>query len=226
MARKKRRRSRSNDKIYVWIIAVAVVIAGIKFVLDWASANPFQAVLILILLLAALAGAAFLKFPRVRVWTSAIFRKLSPVKDEEVRSLIEIIEGIKIQDVRNEEDFEKQLFQRLDAKDYKVKRQVYYGKNNIVDLVVNGRIGVELKVADRAKNIRDLIGQITVYKKHLEKIVVGILDCGAVSHSDIEEYVSLIKKIDEENVHVVMVKGKLKRHKKKHEYVMVKKTTS
>lgn len=226
MAAKKRRRRRSNQKIYVWVFAAALAAAGIKFVFDWVSANTVQAVLILILLIAVTAGAAYLRFRRLRVWASAMFGKLAPVKDEEVKSLIEIIESIKVQDVRNEEDFEKQLFQRLDAKDYKVKRQVYYGKNNIVDLVVNGRIGVELKVADRAKNIRDLIGQITVYKKHLKKIIVGILDCGAVSHSDIEEYVSLIKKIDKENISVVMVKGELKRRKKKEEYVMVKKVTS
>ena len=74
------------------------------------------------------------------------------------------------------------------------------------------------------KNVQDLIGQVTIYKKHLKKIIVGILDCGVVA--DLSEYIELIQTIDEENINVVLIKGDLRRHKKREEYIMVKKTTS
>ena len=160
--------------------------------------------------------------------SSGFFKSLkrffSPVKASEIKKLIEIIESINVQDVRSEEDFEKQLFQRLDAKGYDVKRQVYYGSNNIVDLIVNGQIGVELKVADKAKNVRDLIGQITVYRKHLEKIIVGILDSGDVPSAEMKEYVNLIEKVDRRNVHVILIKGEIKRLKQKEKYVVLDRT--
>ena len=161
--------------------------------------------------------------------TSGFFKSIqllfSPVKASEIKKLVDIIESINVQDVRSEEDFEKQLFQRLDAKGYDVKRQVYYGTNNIVDLIVNGQIGVELKVADKAKNVRDLIGQITVYRKHLKHIIVGILDSGDVPPAEMQEYANLIKKVDRRNVHVVMVKGEIKRLKQKEKYVVLDRTS-
>ena len=55
------------------------------------------------------------------------------IKDEEVKALVEEIKGIRTQDVRNEEDFEKQLFQRLDAKGYNPERQVRIGENKRID---------------------------------------------------------------------------------------------
>ena len=140
---------------------------------------------------------------------------IAPVRESEIRKLIEIIESINIQEVRSEEDFEKQLFQRLDAKEYKVQRQVHYGSNNIVDLIVDGHIGVELKVADKAKNVRDLVGQITAYRKHLKKIIVGILDSGDVPDSEMKEYAKMIKKVDRKNVHVIIIKGEVRRLKKR-----------
>lgn len=221
------RRSRPMTKSEQQALAFALMIVVIGFVLYqvwiWISTHLIASIIIGIVIIS---GAILLykKVPSVRNMFSRKINIFGKVKDDEVKDLINVIEGIKVQDVRNEEDFEKQLFQRLDAKDYRVKRQVSFGSGKRVDLVVDDRIGIELKVADRAKNVQDLIGQVTVYKKHLKKIIVGILDCGVVA--DLSEYIELIRNVDEENVNVVLIKGDLRRHKKREEYIMVKKTSS
>lgn len=126
------------------------------------------------------------------------FRK---IKDEEIFNLVKTIHEIRMQDVRDEEDFEKQLFQRLDAKGYNVKRQERFGSGKVIDLVVENNIGIELKVADRSKNVQDLIGQVTIYKKYLKKIIVVILDTGVVD--DLEEYIEHIRDIDKEGLYLI-----------------------
>ena len=205
---------------------VALVVFVLYWVWLWVSAHVVQSIAIGLLVVVLCSWLVWRRYVPLRRRIYKVIDLFAPVKDKDVSTLIGLIEGIKVQDVRSEEDFEKQLFQRLDARGYKVERQVRYGPNNIVDLVVDGRIGVELKVADRAKNVRDLIGQVTVYKKHLKKIIVGILDCDAVQESDLQEYISLIKKIDKKNIRVFVVKGEVRRPKKKQEYIMVKQVSS
>ena len=220
-------RSRPMTKSEQKALVFTLMIVAIGFVLYqlglWISTHIVASIIIGIILISG-AILLYLKVPSVKNIFSRKINIFGKVKDDEVKDLINVIEGIKVQDVRNEEDFEKQLFQRLDAKDYRVKRQVSFGSGKRVDLVVDERIGIELKVADRAKNVQDLIGQVTIYKKHLKKIIVGILDCGVVA--DLSEYIELIQNIDEENINVVLIKGNLRRHKKREEYIMVKKTTS
>ena len=223
-SKKKARRSYSkkdNEKeLKIFLVVVAVIV-----IVGWISANIIASIIIGIILAAIGGFIAWRKSSSLRRLVYKAADNFAPVKDKEIKELTDIIKGIKIQKVRNEEDFEKQLFQRLDAKDYKVERQVRYGSKTVIDLVVNERVGIELKIADRGKNIRDMVGQIALYRKHLKKIIVGILDCDSIPQSDLDEYISLIKILDEENIHVVLVKGNLKRHKKKQEYIMVKKTT-
>ncbi len=219
--------TKEEAKQRLQIFGIILAIALIYILIVWISSHLIET----FLFLAVIVGAIILIIKNVPSVKEKFMTLLSKyhlskplVHDEKIRDLITAIEGIKIQDVRNEEDFEKQLFQRLDAKEYNVRRQVSFGSGKRVDLIVDENIGVERKVADWGKNIQDRIGQVTVYKKHLEKIIGGILDYGNVT--DMEEYINLIRAIDKENVYVVVVKGNVRRYKKKEEYVMVKKTTS
>ena len=203
------------------LLAFGVVIA-IGIVFTWVSTHVVESILILLAVFVVIALLVW-KNPKVKAFFQKASRTYGKISDEQVKKLIDDIKSIKMQEVRSEEDFEKQLFQRLSAKGFDVKRQVTLNSGRRVDIVVDNKIAVELKIADRAKNVQDLIGQVTVYHQQYKNIVVGILDIGEVEN--IEEYVELIHNVDPEKINVVLVKGDLRRRKKKEEYITVKKTT-
>ena len=203
------------------LLAFGVVVA-IGIVFTWVSTHVVESILILLAVFVVIALLVW-KNPKVKAFFQKASRTYGKISDEQVKKLIDDIKSIKMQEVRSEEDFEKQLFQRLSAKGFDVKRQVTLNSGRRVDIVVDNKIAVELKIADRAKNVQDLIGQVTVYHQQYKNIVVGILDIGEVEN--IEEYVELIHNVDPEKINVVLVKGDLRRRKKKEEYITVKKTT-
>jgi len=221
--RRSRPLTRGEQKLLFLILVLGVVIYLLYELWVWMASH----ILISVIVGAALIGGIVLliwKVPNIKNMLTSRIKIFGSIKDEEIKNLIDVIEGLKVQDVRNEEDFEKQLFQRLDAKGYQAQRQVSFGPGKRVDLVVGDRIGIELKVADRAKNVQDLIGQVTVYKNHLRKVIVVILDVGVVA--DLQEYIELIKNVDIEKISVVLIRGNIKRYQKREEYILVKKTTS
>ena len=201
-------------------MVVVSVLIGVVFA--WVSTHIVESILIGLAVIGVLALIAW-KNPKVRSFFHKAGRTYGKVSDEQVKKLIDDIKSVRVQQVRNEEDFEKQLYQRLAAKSFDVKRQVPLGSGRRVDMVVDNKIAVELKIADRAKNVQDLIGQVTVYHQQYKNIVVGILDVGEVEN--IEEYVQLIQNVDPEKINVVLVSGELRRRTKKEEYITVKKTT-
>lgn len=141
------------------------------------------------------------------------------VDDESTKRLLDDIRQFIPQDVKSEEDFQKQLYQWLSSKGYPVKREVRFTDDNKADLVVND-IDLELKLADSAKNIQDMIGQVTVYSKHFRKIIAVILDGDLIK--DIDKYTELIKAVDPEKIMVLVIKGSIRREEKD-KYVLVKK---
>jgi hypothetical protein len=210
---------------------IALITIGIIFAAaiigHWMSTHVLESITILIILITGTIFA-FLKIPRFREKIQNLIQKefkiFSNVSDEQVKKLIAEIKSINMQEVRNEEDFEKQMYQWLSAKNHHISRQVLVKGQRRLDLVINNKIAVELKVADRAKNVQDLIGQVTIYKKEYKHIIAVILDVNKVSN--MKEYVELIQNVDPENIAVVLINGNLKRYKKKEEYIMVKKSTS
>ena len=224
MAKRRHRRGISKEEMQIRNIAIIIFVAvvAIAIIFAWISTHIVESILIGIAIIGVLALVVW-KNPKVKSFLHKAGRTYGKVSDEQVKKLIDNIKSIRMQEVRNEEDFEKQLYQRLAAKNFDLKRQVLLGSGRRVDMVVDNKIAVELKIADRAKNVQDLIGQVTVYHQQYKNIVVGILDVGEVEN--MEEYVELIQNIDPEKINVVLVKGDLRRRKKKEEYITVKKTT-
>lgn len=213
------REQRYQQRVVLFMLAMVLIFLFFY----WASTHIWEAIAIGLLVI-GIAVLVFLKIPRLRNMLDKTFKTYSSVTDEEVKKLISEIKSINMQEVRNEEDFEKQVYQWLNAKGFDIDRQVLIEGHRRIDLVVDKRIALELKVADRAKNVQDLIGQVTIYKKHYKNILVVILDVGNVAN--MSEYIELIQNIDPENIGVVLVNGDLRRYKKKEEFIMVKKSTS
>jgi ABC-type multidrug transport system fused ATPase/permease subunit len=226
------KRHYNNDRIHLtdreirFIVLIAVGIFLFLFIVNWIMTHVLEFVIIL----ASLAITFFLLFKYVPKFKNLFtnffqnkFTMYGNVKDEDIKKLISVIEDMKTQEVRNEEDLEKQLFQRLDALNYSCERQSRMGDRK-VDILVNSKIGVELKLADRSKNIQDLIGQVTVYKKYLEHILVVILDVGNVP--ELNDFIEMIQAVDKDKIAVVVIRGNINRYKKKEEYILVKKETS
>lgn len=218
-----RKMTKSEQKTQQLSIILVGAFVLLYFFFTWASTHIWQAILIGV---ALLAGASYflMKTSFVQNFLKKEFKTFSKVTDEETKKLISEIKAIDMQEVRNEEDFEKQVYQWLKAKGYYVERQVSISGRRRIDLVVNNSVALELKVGDRSKNVQDLIGQVTVYKKYYKKILVVILDVGNVP--EMSDYIELIQNIDSDNIAVVLIDGDLRRYKKKQEYIMVKKSTS
>jgi len=110
--------------------------------------------------------------------------------------------------VRNEEDLEKQLYQFLSGKfsNRKIERQVYVDGSMKIDLVVDGKYGIELKIADSAQKLHTLIGQAIFYKENFKEVIAVILDTGV--NVDIDKF---IRKLEKNGVHVIRLFGTVKR---------------
>lgn len=103
-------------------------------------------------------------------------------------SILDSIKGFEPEPVRDEEDFEKQLFQFLKLKyPNQVERQVETREGKI-DIVINGIYALELKIADSRGKLRDLIGQLYSYKKVYDNVSVVLLDIGKMSYHEIKKY--------------------------------------
>jgi len=141
-------------------------------------------------------------------------------RQSEFDSILESIEkGFEPEDVRDENDFEKQLTQFLKIKyPEKIKRQVETPKGKI-DIVIDNLYAIELKIADRRGKLRDLVGQVHSYKKVYSEVAVILLDVGKMSRSEIKEYVD-----DYENLGVktIILEGVLRRKKGKSKQINIK----
>jgi len=135
----------------------------------------------------------------------------------------DILEDIKkhfeLEHVRDEDDFEKQLIQFLKTKyPNRVKRQVDTRKGKI-DIVIDNRCAIELKIADGKGKLRNLLGQVHSYKKVYEEVAVILLDVGKLSKSVIREYIDDYKDFE---VRTIVLEGVLKRRKGRSRQVNIK----
>lgn len=221
--RKPRKLSAKEERQKNITVLLVICLAALIYFFTWVASHPLEGSLIIV----AVVLISYLVFrKKIKSFFSSItsFFIKEEVKDEAVSRIIDAIKSMNVQTSRDEREFETQVFQRLDALGFRTERQVPLGSRKVIDLVVDGKIGIELKVADRIKNVQDLIGQATIYKKHISKLVVVILDVGITG--DISEYTSAIADVDPENIYVLTLFGNVKRKKKKVEYILVKKTTS
>jgi len=141
-------------------------------------------------------------------------------RQSEFDSILESIEKeFEPEDVRDENDFEKQLTQFLKIKyPERIKRQVETPKGKI-DIVIDNRYAIELKIADSRGKLRDLVGQVHSYKKVYSEIAVILLDVGKMSSPEIKEYID-----DYENLGVktITLGGVLRRKKGKSKQINIK----
>jgi len=114
------------------------------------------------------------------------------------------------EDVRDENDLEKQITQYLKIKyPGKVRRQVETVKGKI-DLVIDNKYAIELKIADGKGKLRDLVGQIHSYKKVYTNVAIVLLDVGRMQKSEINEY---IEDYSNFGARTIVLEGVLKRRK-------------
>lgn len=142
---------------------------------------------------------------------------ISGYKDELGEIIKAIRDDFQPEMVRNEEDFEKQLYQFLLGKfsDKKIERQVLVGENAKIDMRIDDKYGIELKIADNAQKLHTLVGQSIIYKKNLKEVIAVILDPGTNINLD-----SFIKTLEELNVHVIRLYGNVRRIGRRGEVVI------
>jgi hypothetical protein len=130
-----------------------------------------------------------------------------------------IRDKFKPETVRNEEDLEKQLYQFLSGKlsERRIERQVYVEGSMRIDLVVDGKYGIEVKIADSAQKLHTLTGQVLFYKENFEEVIAVILETGA--NVDIDKFA---RKLEEYGIHVIRLFGTVKRLGKKGDVIIIK----
>ena len=69
---------------------------------------------------------------------------------------------------------------------------------------------MELKIAENRGILRNLIGQITIYKEIFEDVAIILLDVGCLSKQEIYEF---IERYNNMGVKTLVIKGFLKRKK-------------
>ena len=145
--------------------------------------------------------------------------KVSRSKKDFEELLNTIRDQFKPETVRNEEDLEKQLYQFLSGKlsERRIERQVYVDGSMKIDLVVDGKYGIELKIADSAQKLHTLTGQALFYKENFKEVIAVILDNGA--NVDIDKFV---KKLEEYGLHVIRLFGSVKRLGRKGDVIIIK----
>lgn len=128
----------------------------------------------------------------------------------------DIIRDFEPVQLRNEEDLEKQFFQfargRL-GKD-RVKRQVST-PSGVIDVVIDDKIGIEFKIAERKQKMQRLLGQVDEYLDFFDHVIAVILDVGA--NVDLDYYE---RKLKSKGAEVYYLRGTVKRTGKKQEIVI------
>ncbi len=104
------------------------------------------------------------------------------------RRLLRDLESFRPEPVRDEEDLEKQLYQYLRAKGYRVRRQPRLPHGLRADLQV-GECILELKVARSRDQLQRLVGQLRDYRRFRDCVIALVVDEKGLTR----EYGSLIE---------------------------------
>ena len=129
--------------------------------------------------------------------------------------IVDILFDFEPETVRDEEDLEKQLYQYLKARlGRRVVRQYPVGDQKI-DIAIDGRIGIELKIAESRSKLQRLVGQVLDYVEYFDEVIAVILDVGA--NVDIDSY---IKKLRQLGAEVVVLEGDIKRKGRSREIII------
>ncbi|MFT4307949.1 MAG: hypothetical protein ACMXYM_01080 [Candidatus Woesearchaeota archaeon] len=217
------------DPAFILFVLVAVALA---IVYQWAVNNPILFWSIITLIVVG-TGVALWKIPsiRPRFLNNVLGSATSHPKSDEASdledpygSIVQAIRETELEPVRNEEDFEKQLYQWLKAKGFKVQRQVNDRTRSPVDIVVDGQVAIELKIAESLNSVRTLVGQVADDVDEYDNVIGVILDAGKLS--GVEEYAEKIKRVNPEKVDSVILKAPLNRRKRKDKYFQVRQSTT
>lgn len=129
--------------------------------------------------------------------------------------IVDILFDFEPETVRDEEDLEKQLYQYLKARlGSRVTRQYPAGDQKI-DIAVDGRVGIEIKIAESRSKLQRLVGQVLDYVEYFDEVIAVILDVGA--NVDIDSYVKKLRGLGAE---VVILEGDIKRKGRSREIII------
>jgi hypothetical protein len=112
-------------------------------------------------------------------------------------------------EVRDEKEFEKGVYSFLTAKfpNFSIERQ-YPSNRGKVDLVIEKKYAIELKIAESRNQVRSFIGQLKDYHKDFNNIAIVVLDIGKVE--TLNEYIQDWK---QEGIKVLIMHGSVSRKK-------------
>ena len=133
-------------------------------------------------------------------------RSAQVYEDERLSELLKDLKSFEPEPIYYEEDLEKQLYQYLRAREYRVRRQVEVKPELKADLVVGDCI-IELKIARGQEALQRLLGQVDQYLQVVSCVIAFILDVDQMSQRALFEFVKLIKS---KGAKVVIVEGRLK----------------
>lgn len=121
-------------------------------------------------------------------------------------SVLDMIEkDFEVEPVRDEAEFESQLYIFLKTKfgASRVQRQVPFRAGRL-DILIDNKHALELKLADSSGNLRSLIGQLMEYKNDYPSLAAIILDVGKLNQQDINYYTQFYEK---QGVLTVVLRG-------------------
>ena len=129
--------------------------------------------------------------------------------------IVDIFFDFEPETVRDEEDLEKQLYQYLKARLGRCVVRQYPVEDQKIDIAIDGRIGIEIKIAESRSKLQRLIGQVLDYVEYFDEVIAVILDVG--TNVDIDSY---IKKLRQLGAEVVVLEGNIKRKGRSREIII------
>jgi hypothetical protein len=120
------------------------------------------------------------------------------------RILYKIEREFKSEPCKTEKDLQSQLKIWLDAKyPGRVEREVSSARGKI-DIVMDQRNGLEVKIATNKGVLRNLIGQIVTYKRCFNEVGIVLMDVGKLQQSIITEFQ---KEYSHQQVDSIVIRG-------------------
>lgn len=128
-----------------------------------------------------------------------------------LETLIAILKEFTPEEFRDEPELQKQLALYLKLRNVgHVEREVQSTKGKI-DVVVDGKFAIELKLAENSQKLRGLVSQAMDYRKLYSHVIALIVDVGALGPKELEERIQDLKNL---GVMAIVIEGSLRRRKK------------
>ncbi|MBI4052897.1 MAG: hypothetical protein HY394_02570 [Candidatus Diapherotrites archaeon] len=213
----KRQKKITKTELFVVLLAIGVisVFLGLAGIFGWGGfKTDFVSSLLSLLLglfLLSIPTVSFFKglmadMERIDKWANLwVYKRKTPIDSEvlEILGILKKFESDRIFQNERELSFVLETLLKASKPHWQVEPEVPLEHGEKIDMVINRRIGIEVKIAKNNNVLRNLMAQIEEYTNFYPDLIVAILDVG--ESADLNYYSG---KYVEKGAHPIILKGR------------------